>query len=378
MSFGILFLLVYFSFSIISLSLSFFSNSKYVRSLSYIPFILTPVIFAYIAYRTIGPAWADYERMVLEMNEAQIYGFDYLIDGTYATHPLSAVILYLISQIGDFPLLKSLSAFIFLSAISVVCCKFIKYNYELIYIVFSWMICIPLFDIATLTLNNIRLPIALSVFLVAIVNMSFFKGSKVLNFVLMIIACLIHVSVWMVLVVYLLTFLEKRQNKLVVKIVCLLSGFAIVFSSRLFQRIIPALSYKINSYFIDDADISRASFTNAYALILVALTFIVCIFLQQNNKIKNIYIDFVINFVMLIIGIMPFSTIYYRFACIIPLFLLPLFILFLYMNHNSRVLYYSDYRYCYYIILLSFIVISLISVFYRYQYTYSASYYFFS
>ncbi|MBW3095528.1 EpsG family protein [Bifidobacterium sp. 64T4] len=223
------------------------SGSKSSNKILLIRSVVFLLAVGVIYYHVECVRYVDYDRMSNEMSLSLTKGVSYLFD-TYSVNPLSAVPLVLVSRIGAFPLLKSVSACVYYGVLLYVARK-LREKCGAFGSILS-----ALFFLCTVDLSYpadaIRFPIASAIFALAYIGYFYFSFSLSKTIILMLISCLFHVSMWPFFIVFLCVLFFRRRLFLVVLSIVLLSYFQIVNSvSSLVASISPELGWKLQLYF---------------------------------------------------------------------------------------------------------------------------------
>jgi hypothetical protein len=239
--------------------------------MSYFLVILGLAVIAYTAKFTPG----DFDEMSIYMDYAR-QGHASVVFQHYALNPLSAFILYAVAITGNYPILRVLSVIIsyglILYSIHIISVKrSYKHSTELILagILFSIY---PFWNIA----DNIRYPIAIGIITVGIVRQLYTKSNSIVNYVLIIIAPMVHIGTLLFAILFIISNFRRIARflaplLLIVQIIAL--PLLVRIQAYLPEDLSSILTQKSDAYFIQGS-----SYRQWISVPLYMLSFLLLIF----------------------------------------------------------------------------------------------------
>lgn len=288
-------------------------------------FVLILVLISLIYAHISCDRYVDTIRMDQEMTQSLAQGPSILFT-KYSLNPLSAVLLYLVALTHNYALLPCIAGVIFWG------CLFycIWGSRDLASpgsLIFSLLFTLCFLNLAAVA-DNIRFPIASILFCTSVIDY-FFINHKILRAILLdVIACLVHFSLWPLLVIFLVSIYCTKKICTIVGIASLGYFPLIGILSSAIASINPALGYKIQLYFIPDGQYyfsgNSIEQTLFNVLGLVYAITINCLWHRKNPSSKK-YEQFFLMSLFLALGSFPSNGTFSRLAPLLIIFtMIPL------------------------------------------------------
>lgn len=249
------FLVFLFSFLLQVSVIFFFRQYKYIYIYAIsLVYLLTSLAFSVLGYCSHGTGRVDndYRRIISEISLSQAHGLSFLLGNSYQTSPLSGVYLYLIGKTGDYELVKFVSVFIFMTCLfyaSLIMQKICLSPYA---VTFALALVISSLDFTTGLLSNIRFCLGSSVLLVGLIRLTFIKRNRPLSLLFVVCACMFHIGLSLIVLVYLICILLAKKSDLLTFVLCGLGSAFVPILAKLLIPYIGGMATKVWLYFSED------------------------------------------------------------------------------------------------------------------------------
>ena len=266
----------------------------------------------------------DADRMYNEMEIALHRGGDYLFE-LYNLNPLSAVLIFLPALAGLPYLIKSIAALVYFGSIFLFAWKMRK-KYSSISIFLSVLFLLCALDLSY-PADTVRFPTACMLFCSSLIFNKYGNLSKRDTVVLMVVACLLHVSLWPFLLLFAIINFLKNNAFIWLCILCLIYFPLVVSFTDIVTRINPSLGWKLQLYFEIDGQYYESLISKEQFLFLLFI-YIFCISLLLYGLRKeyigyDLYAKCFIVFSSMIFGSMPSNVIFPRYVPILVIMSFP-------------------------------------------------------
>ena len=249
------FLVFLFSFLLQVSVIFFFRQYKYIYIYAIsLVYLLTSFAFSVLGYCSHGTGGIDndYRRIISEISLSQAHGLSFLLGNSYQTSPLSGFYLYLIGKTCDYELVKFVSVFIFMTCLfytSLIMQKICLSPYA---VTFALALVISSLDFTTGLLSNIRFCLGSSVLLVGLIRLTFIKRNRLLSLLFVVCACMFHIGLSLIVLVYLICILLAKKSDLLTFVLCGLGSAFVPILAKLLIPYIGGMATKVWLYFSED------------------------------------------------------------------------------------------------------------------------------
>lgn len=288
------------------------ANSRLALNVSTI--FMVVFLYSSIAYHTYCTRYTDTIRMSSEMAESKTQGLLYLL-GKYDANPLSAIYLYLVSQVGGIRVLQMISAALYMGILlyTLLAVGEREGRVALTAGVF-YLIC--LLDLSA-PLDSVRFPLAAVIFCSSILLHYFNNKNISRTLILCTLGCLMHFSLWPIFILTLVAFTKKKIVIAIVSIISILNVYIMRFLEPLISSISPTIAWKMDSYFNYDSQyyvniISRSQIM--FSVMVLLFAGVICVYWSYINK--SPYSGFLLLVFSYVIGCFPSPV---AFARMVPL-----------------------------------------------------------
>lgn len=288
-------------------------------------YIALTVCVSVLYYHVFCVRYVDADRMYQEMENALYKGNGYLFE-LYGINPFSALLILLPALVGLPYLIKSIAAFVYFGCMFLLAWKLRKkFSPVSIFLAVLFLLC-------TLDLSypadGIRFPMACMIFCSALVLNKYNNLSRINTTVLVLIACLLHVSFWPFFVLFIITPLLGKEKFALVAFCCLFYFPFVVSFSSVIAKFNPSLGWKMQLYFEVGGQYYQDLISKeqiAFLLFIYLFCILLIIYGLKKGIVEyDLYIKYCIIFSSITLGSIPSNVMFPRYAPIIILMAFPL------------------------------------------------------
>lgn len=218
------------------------------RMLEAVSIVVLAMMFGAMGYNaTSHPDYSlDWERISYEIEWSKEVGPLPLLRGSYAAHPLSAVLLYVVGAFGSPLVLRFASSFVFASCVGILAWKFGEKEGAPLGALF-WFSAFATVDYGNSLLVNIRFELAAIICIFSYLNITIFSGNRLVSYGLMVIAVGLHSGILFVSIIFLLLGEDGRDNAKPVYWMLVVIGPLLVATAPYLESL-PIVGAKIEAY----------------------------------------------------------------------------------------------------------------------------------